>query len=317
MKKSIIISVLLLMYLISAGQNNLGKMNDIERIAIKPVVPAKLDISNRAANVLKMRMQKIISLNGLSTDASRGCFMMIPRVAIIDKNVTSTAPVMHVINAEVSFIIIDASNRTIFKEISTSVKGIGKTESAAYTKIFSSINPRAGKFKKFIKTSKEKIIEYYNTNCDDIITKSRTLASMGKFEESLFILSNVPNTCKLCYDRANDISIDIFQQYTDKSSKENLNKAKNSWAKGDTDGAVNLLKQISPDAVCYPEASKLMDKIRAEVISDREKEDNLKMMEIKSADDRIKQQERTKEQLRMKYLEELENNDESFNWVYE
>ncbi len=317
MKKSIIISVLLLTYLISSGQNNLGKMDDIERLAIKPVVPAKLDISKRAANVLKIRMQKMISLNGLSTDASYSCFVMVPRVAIIDKNVTSTAPVMHVINAEVSFVIIDASNRTIFKEISTSVKGIGKTESAAYTKIFSSINPRNGKFKKFIKSSKEKIIEYYNTNCDDIITKSRTLASMGKYEESIFILSNVPNTCKVCYDRANDIAIDIFQQYTDKSSSENLNKARNSWIKGDIDDAVERLKQISPDAVCYPEASKLMDKIRKRVVSDREKEDNFRMMEIKSADDRIKQQEKAKEKLRMKYLEELENDEESFNWVYE
>ena len=79
------------------------------------------------------------------------------------------------------------------------------------------INPKMGQFKGFIEKGKEKIIEYYNSQCDVIIKGAQALAGQRKYEEAIFNLSAVPDVCRECYDRCMDLSVEIYKQYEDYS----------------------------------------------------------------------------------------------------
>ena len=44
----------------------------------------------------------------------------------------------------------------------------------------------------------KKIINYYNTRCDLIIKKARLLESQNQFDETIYMLSAVPDACTDC-----------------------------------------------------------------------------------------------------------------------
>ena len=165
------------------AQNSLGKTDDVGRIAIKTIMP-NLDIPSAAKKILLTRMTQIASKNGLASYGSR--FIMYPRVDIITKDILASAPPKHVYTLNVSLRIADNLTKTIYSTTDITLKGVDNNETKAYISALKGLSYRHRDVKDFITEGKNRIIEYYNSQCDFIIKEAEALASRKEYDEAKF-----------------------------------------------------------------------------------------------------------------------------------
>lgn len=265
MKKISILIVSVLLFSIAVqSQSSLGKTDDLGRIAIAAIVPDEAGVPGGAQRMLQNRMMQVATINGLG--ASEGSqFAMVPMISIINKDVTPTAPPMVSLNIEVTLYIVDVLSQNIFSQTTIPLKGVGNTEERAYSQALNNINPRQGQYRGFIEKGKEKIIEYYNSKCDVIISSSKALAGQKKYDEALYMLLSVPDVSRECFDKCMAISIDVYQEYADQKCNEYLSAAKAGWAGKELTVVEENLGKITPEMGCYPQAQELLAQITASV----------------------------------------------------
>jgi hypothetical protein len=186
------------------AQNNQGKANDAERISLTPQVSDQ-DIPQAAKNMLMNKMKQIASLNGLSGDGESPFFVMDAKVDVLSKELTSTAPPMHALNLAINFFIADKLNNNVYSEVSIEAKGVGKNETKAYIAAIKNINTRKGAYKAFVERGKNKILEFYNSDCDFVISKAKALHQQGNNNEAIKVLKSVPKVSLECYDKCMEI----------------------------------------------------------------------------------------------------------------
>jgi hypothetical protein len=264
MKNFLLLIPFLLLSVVGSAQSSLGKTDDLGRIAIAAMVPDEAGIPGGAQRMLQNKLMQVATQNGLGAiEGSQ--FVMVPMVSIINKDVTPTAPPMVSINMEVTFYIVDLNSRNIYSQTSIQLKGVGNSDERAYTQALNGVNPRHGQFRGFIEKGKEKIIEYYNSQCDVIISSSKALAGQKKFEEALFMLLYVPDVSRECFDKCMAISLDIYQEYADHKCNEYLSAARAGWAGKELMKVEENLGKITPDMACYPQAEQLIAQITSAV----------------------------------------------------
>lgn len=288
MKKILLILVAFAFGLNLSAQNSQGKTDDLGRIALAAIVPDQAEgIPQSARQLLANKMEQIAVQNGLGAAASNPRFCIVPVVNVLSKEITPTAPPMQALNLDVTFYIVDAASQTIFSQTNIQVKGVGQTEDKAYMQALKNVNVKAGQFKGFIEKGKEKILEYYNSQCDVVLKGAQALAGQKKYEESLFTLLSVPDVCRECFDKSMDLSVDIYKQYANYKCTEYMSGAKAAWANMNADKAAEFLGKITPDMECYEQAVKLADEITQKQLADGA---NVWQFKMKQYDDSVEKE---------------------------
>ena len=252
------------------AQNNLGKADDKDRIALSVIMPEQADaIPESSESLLKDKVQTILTQYGLSGNGDNSRFVVVPRISVLGKEVTATAPAMTVLSLQLSLFIGDGLDGTKFAVTIIESKGIGQNETKAYTDAIKKIRTQDIKYEKFISQGKERIIEYYNSQCDFIIKKGMTLANQDRFDEAIYHLSSVPEITKECYDKAMDAIVPIYKSAAEKQCKIQLEKARAIWASGQNataaDQVAALMDAIDPNTSCYDEVKKLIEQIQLRI----------------------------------------------------
>ena len=288
MKKILLILVAFVFGLNLNAQNSQGKTDDLGRIALAAIVPDQAEgIPQSARQLLANKMEQIAVQNGLGAAASNPRFCIVPVVNVLSKEITPTAPPMQALNLDVTFYIVDAASQTIFSQTNIQVKGVGQTEDKAYMQALKNVNVKAGQFKGFVEKGKEKILEYYNSQCDVVLKGAQALAGQKKYEESLFTLLSVPDVCRECFDKSMDLSVDIYKQYANYKCTEYMAGAKAAWANMNADKAAEFLGKITPDMECYEQAVKLADEITQKQLADGA---NVWQFKMKQYDDSVEKE---------------------------
>jgi hypothetical protein len=195
-------------------------------------------------------------------------FIMIPRISVLTKDIIASAPTKFAYTLNVTLYIGDGILGTLFSSTSIDFKGVGDTETKACLSAVNNLKSTP-EFVKFIATGKEKIIAYYNSQCDIIIKEALILSSMNEYEAALAQFTIIPSECQECYSRALDEMKTIYQKYIDRDCKIKLQEATAIWTSaqntqsGGKAGAI--LATIEPDASCFSEAKTLFDKIEKRV----------------------------------------------------
>ena len=178
------------------GQGGLGRTDDMGRIAIAAVVPDEAGLQGAAQRSLQNRMMQVATMNGLGATQEAAQFVMVPMISIISQDVTPTAPPQVSLILELSLYIVDVYSQNIFSQLTVELRGVDRSEEAAYNQAINNIRPRLGKYRGFIENSKQKIIEYYNSECDKIISTAQALAGQQEYGEALFLLMSVPDVSR-------------------------------------------------------------------------------------------------------------------------
>jgi hypothetical protein len=308
MKKIVVYIMMLMLGFTSFAQNNESKTDDYQRIIINSYVPDQVEgISESVKNILNSMMDQIITSNGLGAASFSSQFIITPNVVVLTKDITPTAPVMIAMTLETAFIIGDGYNGTKFSSIYFESKGVGTTETKAYISALKQINPRDEKFKNFVEEGKQKIISYYNSKCDFIISEANQLNSQEKYHEAILQLSSVPEVCKECYEKCMIAVAPIYQAKIDKDCKTMLQNAKNTWSSSpDKYGAEKILHYVNsmnPNSSCYPELNTLIEEIKAEMISLNERDWEFEMTKYQDRMEIEKKQQQNAINIRNKELD--------------
>lgn len=231
---------------------------------------------------MKIRLERIITTNGIGGFSYDKRFVLTAKIVEMSKNFVPGTPPIYNYDLEVTFMIGDIVDGTLFSSHSVEIKGAGNTVNKAYLTAIKSIKDKSSEYQEFLSKAKDKIMEYYNSKCDFYLKEAATYASKNEFESAIATLTSIPEVCKECYDKAMDAVAPIYQKQIDRQCKILMNEAQNAWNKsqnvsGASEAAI-FLGQIDPSSSCYKEASTLSNSIgkRIKELDQREWEFKLK-----------------------------------------
>ncbi|MGM0565361.1 MAG: hypothetical protein ACQESX_01275 [Bacteroidota bacterium] len=204
MKNTGLILLLLVSFInFSAAQNSMISADDEDRIAVGIKQPSALseDIPQGSYALLANRLSKAASLNGLAADGEGQVFNMVPSVAVVEKSVSGSVPPMIAQSIEVSVKLVESLNGNTYEQADFSVKGVGDTEEKAMTDAFRKIDARNPQLKAFFRKGKQRILEYYNGNCDLILAEADGMVHAKRYLNAYHLLMSTPKASRECFDR--------------------------------------------------------------------------------------------------------------------
>ncbi len=268
--KSIILTTFIFCSIGLFSQNNLGKLDDYNRLTLAAYVPQQLEnMPEIARNQLGNKLIQLISQAGMSGSAYSERFIITVNFVVLSKDITPTVPPMQAFTFNINYYIGDGIDGTMFSSYSGTVKGVGENETKAYISAIKNISVNDPGFQPFLEKGKNRIIQYYNSKCDFIIKEAQTLASQNQFEAAIYKLTSVPDVCKDCFNKAMDAVAPIYKKKIDRDCQKLLTAANTIWAANQTVNAANevaeLLYKIEPGSACYSEIKPLVNKISARI----------------------------------------------------
>lgn len=277
MKSIIATGIFIFLNLALFSQNEKGKIDDGGRIALTAFVPEQSEgLTHSSRTSLQNKLGQIAMQNGMGASALNNRFYITADVTVLTKDITATAPPMQVYTLDVGLYIGDGIEGRLFSSTSVTLKGVGNTETKAYTAALKNLKTSDPRYQAFINEGKDKIIEYYNTQCDFILKEAEMLSSQNQFEAAIAKLVGIPEVCKECYDEAMEAVEPMYQKQIDRECLMKLNAAQGIWSSGQdrasAESAAAILGTIEPSAACFGEVQGLFKKIETKVhqIDDRE-----------------------------------------------
>lgn len=282
MKK--IITVLVLIVAIATTNKAQVKADDFGRIILNTYLSEKIELPAEAKNLLTTKLTQIASSYGMGGSQANPRFIITANVNVGTKDIIAGPPQMVAQNLDVTLFIGDAISNTIFSNTTLSLKGVGTNENKALIEAFKTINPKSKEIAALLDEGKNKIISYYTAQCDFILKQANTLTEQYKFEEAIYNLMTVPETCKDCYFKTQDKAMTIFKQKIESDCTEKLKEAKLIWAAEPTEnGALKasaIMITIIPSDNCKTEISKLSDEIKKKLQEEQKKKYDFDMLEM-------------------------------------
>jgi hypothetical protein len=205
-------------------------------------------------------------------------FCVTAKMETLGSDFVPSTPAMQTHSFQVFLYLVDYVDKNIVSSTSFSTKGAGTNENKAYTNALRPINLKNQNVKKFLDEGKRKIIEYYNSRCDFVIARAKSLATQNQFRESLATLSGIPEVSKDCYMRALKEIGPIYQDFIDHDCQMMIAAASYLWAgEPNSNGALkagSILCQIDPDSRCYGQAQAIISQMGAKVLKDEQRDWN-------------------------------------------
>ena len=224
-----------------------------------------------AKALIENKLTQLLTKNGIAGLNYLGQFVLTVTTTPLDKDVIAGPPMKIAEKMELNLYIVDTQAQTIFSSTSVTVRGLGETETKCYLNAISHMPMQSPQLAKFIEEGKNKIIEYYDHEGEQLIKKAQFLAQQKKYDEALYWVSLIPQQSKH-YDAALAAGQDIYQKYLNNECNINLAYARQAWAaEQNSSGAYaagEYLANILPDAACYDEAMELDREIKGKVLDD-------------------------------------------------
>jgi hypothetical protein len=287
------------------AQNNATTLNDVGRIVLNATTIENTNVPAEAKQILQNKLQQIATNNGVGGNSYKPRFIITAKANIVNKNIVAGPPQAIALTVEFTFFIGDAMDNMVYANTTKIYKAVGSNENKAFIEAINQINVKNEDLKTFVEEGKNKIANWYNTQCDFILKKAETLTMQQQYQEAIYTLLAVPDVCKDCYTKCNDAIKPIFVAYQSSECNKKLNEAKQKWNVSPNsttaEEVADILIQIYPDAPCYKEAETLAKTIKEKLDADTKREWEFKM---KKYDDKIameKQQLETYKQIALEY----------------
>lgn len=223
------------------------------------------DIPDYSLNRLQLKLQELIAAEGINGDANYATFALCAAPTIISQNVITGARPTVAMTVDVYLFI--GNNFTEEKLASTviTLSGAGTNTNQAISSALGGLSHSDTRFTSFMKTGKNKIARYYDSQAPQLIQQAKTYAMQCQYDRALWLLSSIPTFCS-SYSSVQSAMLDIWKSYVDYTGEKNLAKARSIWVstqnREGASQAAEYLSQIYPDAACYGSALTLAESIR-------------------------------------------------------
>lgn len=276
-----------------SAQNSQKKSDDLGRIKLNVYLPEQVEaIPAIAARQLVTKMNQITTKNGLGGSVVNPRFVIASKIDVLTKDITPTAPPMTALTLGISFYVGDGFDGVLFGSEYMEVKGVGSNKTKAYINAIRNIRAQSPVFKKMVENGKVKILEYYNSKCDFILQKAKTLTAQGKHDEAIYELSSIPEACKDCYIKSMSAIGPIYQKKIDDEAKVTLQRAVGIWSHSQSieggQQVAELLSTINPNARSFDKVISLYARVEKRVKELDKRKLDFKLKKIEQESERIK-----------------------------
>jgi hypothetical protein len=261
--------------------NNINAQEINSNLVLKPfIIESSLKLSDNNKENLENKLTTILEKNNyLSGGNTR--FLFAVKINLTDKQITSTIPSQIILKANMNLFVGDGIDGIKYNNISLNLRGVGGNEEKAIQDLLKNIDVNNKLFHDFISKSNENLLNYYNINCEYLIKKTQSLIDQNKFEEAIFILAQVPENCKDCYNQSSELTKTFYNKKIDYEGSILLNQATNVWIsnpqKKTAKEALTILNKINIYSQAYKDALELQKKISNKITDLDLKEWNFKL----------------------------------------
>lgn len=271
MKKSII----LLSVLIGLSFSVLAQ-NESDNITLCVYIPHDTEIPEAALQYLNNKLETLVVSNGNANFVICDRFILTAKIDVLSKDIVTGPPQKISQTLHITLQIGDVQEHKLFASTSLTATGIGANLTKSYMEAFKSISKNDKQILEFLSKGKEKMMDYYQQNCEAVYRTASSLANNHQYDEALYRLAVLSDLGNACSEKTQSLMAEIAGRKINAEGRILLNQAKLAWAKeqdeyGATE-AVSFIKKISPLADCYPDVEKLIREMTTKIAADEERE---------------------------------------------
>lgn len=263
MKK--IIVVLLLIWGSTINAQNV----DLNQIKLAVITPDMLleDLTANHVSKIQTKIQRMVSNYGMSGTDYINDFVIYPKFEIYSHDVIpGSFGDLHSIEAELTLLVVDAKTKSLLAAgFPIELKGESRdSRKDAITKSISRIKTKGDAIDKFMNTIKDKIISYYQSNCNRVYKEADVMLKNGLIADAINVLLTVPSGLSGdCYDKIQTKLLEAYIMYNNYKCKTVIAEAQAAIEKQEIDYAKGLLEQIGQSSSCFSVAQNLLKRINA------------------------------------------------------
>ncbi len=167
-------------------------------------------LSQDVVETLDLRLKQIFSRNGAAAANVFNVFVIEPKFEITDELTTEgLMDEVSLVNGELTLVAKNSIDNAIYYTMVMPVKGsnVGGKQKAMLN-LIKNIKYTDPKFTRFIRTTRQKIADYYAANCAVIVQRGQLLFEQGEIETAQAYLSGVGENLP-CYEQARAILLQI------------------------------------------------------------------------------------------------------------
>lgn len=227
-------------------------------------------LSEQNVHQLNAKLSQAVCIEGISS-SKLAHLCMIATVSESQREIISGTRPLITNSIDVYLTIANLISGEKFGVTNITLNGSGNTEFRAFQSAFAQINPRNPSFNRFIKESRQKILDYYSRAILSIISRANTYATEDNFEDALYLLSTVP-PCTNGYEAIEDAFINVWQKMIDVDCASKLQKAWAVWRSSKTEEAAKIaaayIASIDFRSSCRDSAADLLTEISDKIDDD-------------------------------------------------
>lgn len=226
---------------------------------------------------VESKLTQLLSENGIVSTAYNNGLVLQPKIIMNGNDVVEGGMQnINVTNITLQLLMKQDQTNMVFASYSKQLKGTGRDQYAALNNAINSLDGNDPAIQRFISQGTEKLMAYYQSNCNQIMTKSANLEKNGRYEESLALLQSIPEKTS-CYKTAQTKSIDTYKNYQRKNCASFVKQAKIYIAEKEYESAFSILAGIESTSPCSAESNSLVKSIESKITAEERKQWNLDM----------------------------------------
>ena len=273
--------ILLAVALLGCG-GSAAAQSSVGDIYISVVQPERSEIPQEAARLLEDKMHRLITANGVEDTDPNGRFVMTVRSNVLTKDIVGGAPQRISQKVEFTFMVGDVAENKVFESCTVTAMGVGINENKAYINAISKIRTTTPQFTSLIERSKEKILQYYRSRCEQIVLEAKQQAANRDYQQAIYMLMQVPSICD-CAETCQTLMVGYYDDYTEVTAAELLNEARARWASSpDAQGAsaaADIISRIPGNTKVQGQLDALTAEIDRKLREDEKRDWEFKMQQ--------------------------------------
>ena len=253
--KHLLIPVLCTLLSVTVGAQTMGSGFTIGVAAI--------DIGNNLTEAQAMKLEskllQVIEKSGVAVAGYSGGIMLKPAISVEDTRMSEGGMQnIAVTTCELTLFLVNAGdNMIVYNTMTRKLRGSGYTAELALSNAINTMDANDEAYRQFITTSRQKIIAYYNANCEKIMTQAAEAEKRRDYEAAVSLLSGVPMEVN-CYATANQKALSLYTKYEQQLCNKIVSYARGEMAIGNYAAALDALASISGRTACTDAANQLI-----------------------------------------------------------
>lgn len=269
----------------NAAQDPMENLTAFEgKIKLTVMVPDE-NLSVEAAKQLESKLIQMVTANGIGGLGGNPRYVLAPEVNLLKKEVTSTAPVRHLITYDITFYVADIILGTVFASSNIQATGLGDSETLAFLAAFNDLRPTDAKFQQMLSDAQDKIVTYYQEHGAELVNEAKMLSAKGDYAEAMALLGSIPAEVGDVYENAIQLMDELLPKYLENECgliMSQFQAALGNQKNGVNKEAMAYYAMIPANSSCKAEADVAYKEYKAQLSAEDQREWDRESAQIQS-----------------------------------